>query len=106
MNLTDLQQLLDCHPSPDGKSWLHGSKVAEWIGENHSDLSAQLGCDLRRIQEWRKGTPARLDSVDRVLTRLGGHIHELPPDIWIETPRRRPRSSKKRTVEPAGVLAA
>ena len=63
-----------------GRSWR-----AEFRA-NHRDLIAQLGADLRRVQLWENGDAARLGSADEILTRLSSHIHELPPDVWIDDP--------------------
>lgn len=101
MNCMGLADLLELHPSPIDKEHLDGPKLARWIRRNHSNLDAQLENDADRVREWEGGTPAGLVVADRVLVRLDSHIHQLPPDTWIDKPPRRPR--RKRT--PTGQLA-
>lgn len=89
--LYDADQALTMLYAGEGQ-WLDGPKLAGWIRQHFpGDLSHQLGGGLRRVQLWERGTPAELDTADKILTRLGGHIHMLPPDFWISPPKRKPR---------------
>lgn len=89
-------------PFAPGPQYIDGKKLVGWIKLHHGGLTARLGkssADLRNIQLWQEGQPAKLDRVDRILVRLGNHILELPPDFWIETPKRRPRRKPEATEE-------
>lgn len=88
------------YPTPPGREWLDGPKLANWIREHCLDLSAQLGNDMRRLQLWEKGEAASIKAADKILVRLGCHIHELPPDLWIANP------SSSRPRNKAGKFAA
>ena len=41
---------------------------------------------LRRMQRWRSGENASLDTVDRYMVYLGYHISDLPNEVWIPKP--------------------
>jgi hypothetical protein len=93
MNFTDLAEVFQLHPSPLDKDWLDGPRLAAWIKAHHTDLFAQLGNgkEMKNLEAWERGQPAQLRNADRVLCRLGSHIHELDPALWIDKPKRRPR---------------
>jgi hypothetical protein len=101
--------LLACRPYASGS--LHGPAVAAWVRVHHGDVREQLGENLtRNIERWEDGTPASLRVVDRVLTALGGHLTELPPDFWIDAPQRKPRrkgaAARRAAPEPPQEVAA
>lgn len=98
----ELGDLLSFTPSPElrpvGSTFLDGPRVAIWIHEHHRDLKAQLGKDLRHVERWAEGTSPKLPTVDRVLARLGSHVHQLPPDVWVSSPLQRPLSKLREEV--------
>lgn len=84
----------ELEPTPE-RVFLDGPQLAEWIRGHYDDLTAQLGKDLKRVQMWEKGSPAELGTADRILTQLGGHLIELPPEVWIDKPPRKARTKRR-----------
>jgi hypothetical protein len=66
--------------------WADGVKVVAWL-EAHEILPEAFGVEMDTIssavRRWRNGRPARIDSVDNILTRLGVHVSELPDEVWL-----------------------
>jgi hypothetical protein len=80
-------------PTPENLDWLRGPELARWIHARYTDVEAQLGrSKSRMLRRWEKGGAAEVWSVDQVLVRLGGHLHELPEGVWRERPVPRRRS--------------
>jgi hypothetical protein len=94
MVIDDLSDLLNLHPSPDDRRFLNGPMLATWLKAHHADLKAQLGANYKRVERWAAGDAARWDAADAILTALDCHVHQLPPEMWIEGPAKsRERSS-------------
>jgi len=102
--------------------YLDGPRTAGWLDgwiRKRYDLSPWEGLRLhsgdeviRAMHEWR--TTKRKPTVwalDRHLTRMGGHILEIPDDLWTHnTPQRRATEEFKaavvaETAEPGAVVA-
>jgi hypothetical protein len=87
-------------PPPERMRWLHGPGLAAVLREQHSDLEVQLGKNLMRtVKSWKAGVPASEAVADKVLVRLGGTLVDLPGDLWIDRPKRRPRRKLEATEE-------
>jgi hypothetical protein len=69
-------------------TYVRGEVLVEWLDANghltprgafddrfHSN-------DARHVRKWRVGGAATVWTVDRVLCRLGRHLHELPDEAW------------------------
>lgn len=71
--------------------WLSGRKVWEWLDQRVDMRDVQMYHPLAMdtIRKWRNGSTAEIYTVDRVLTKLGLHISELPDDIGCDAPQAR-----------------
>lgn len=99
-------------------NWLHGDKFSAWL-RDHGLTSPALQVDFnaaRLICKWEsQGGLASVYTADRILTRLGFHLSELPDDIWADrspTDSRVPAETREQAVarlaagERAGAIAA
>jgi hypothetical protein len=58
-----------------------GVPLAEWLEQNcRMDNCTQTV--QRRMSDWRKGGSALFWTVDELLTKMGRHVSELPPEVW------------------------
>lgn len=64
-----------------GREFLDGPGLVEFL--EHEGFSENQNRAFRR---WKCGGAATVYAADRVLTKLGLHIHLLPDDLWIDTP--------------------
>lgn len=70
---------------------LDGPRFVAWLeaeGEHLGDI--RLGYHARAVRHWRSGEPAQVYEADKVLTKVGLHLHLIPDDLWIES-KRKPR---------------
>jgi hypothetical protein len=73
--------------APTDRNWLDGRLLLEWLEGRRCDLSkAVIGNHDRAVRHWREGGSCSVFQVDRVLTKLGIHLHELPDHLWLEEP--------------------
>jgi hypothetical protein len=69
------------------RNWIDGSRLVDWLQERGAQLTRPaLGGHERAIRHWREGKACSVYQADRVLTRLGFHLHELPDDFWLDGP--------------------
>lgn len=67
--------------------WLDGPRLVCWLeGKGLFSMQLQVGGLARRVSDWKKGTTANVFTADRVLTRLGLHISEIPDELWVDSP--------------------
>lgn len=68
---------------------LDGPRLVAWIeAEGAHPVDLRLGYHARAVRHWRAGERAQVYEVDKVLTKLGLHLHLIPDDLWIEAPRK------------------
>jgi hypothetical protein len=87
---------------PKERNWLDGNRLVEWLEANGHSLTkpivGPLECSIRR---WRGGAKCSVYQADRLLTKLGVHLHEVPDDLWVDlapTHERYPRQVKQEAV--------
>lgn len=71
--------------------WIDGPQFVGWLEQTVRGLvpTAELGEDLaRRLRQWAEpGRVADVYLADRILTRLGHHLSEVPPEFFRESYR-------------------
>jgi hypothetical protein len=82
----------DNEPLEDGPKlpvYLHGPQLVAYL--ERSGLMACFGAenDMRRVQDWRRGQDARIDTVDRVLTAAARNLSELPDELYVRRSKRK-----------------
>jgi hypothetical protein len=76
-----------------------GPAVSAWLKTNYPAVM-QSEASARRLNDWDKGVRASLPVLDRILTRLGLRLGDVPDDMWVvgsaftEDPGREPRAKK------------
>jgi hypothetical protein len=68
--------------SPEEATCLEGAQLAALIDRQGIDRRALSPSDLRAIQRWRRGDQVRYYTADRILTRLGLSLHDIPDACW------------------------
>ena len=74
-----------------GSNYLRGPELVDWLADTlgpagMADLNRH-GTSQRRIRSWRHGGAAALEAADRIVTRAGHHLAEVPPEVWVERRR-------------------
>lgn len=64
-----------------------GEKLAEWLEKTYPGL-CQHAATSRRMSDWRRGARADFFAVDRLITRHGGHVSDVPEEFWLDGPAR------------------
>lgn len=84
--------------SPETAEWLDGPRVVDWLRANGLRSAKALGGKLeRRLQDWRHGTAASVYVLDEILVQLHLNLHDVPDDLWIETPYQHGREPVSQT---------
>jgi len=78
--------------------YLDGPKLAEYIIRIYPTYYEQLNdSQVRRINAWSNSVAASIWTADEIITRLGGHLSELPEDFTLPPQEpQKPISAKKK----------
>lgn len=63
---------------------LNGPRVAEWIKKEFPRYK-QYETVRRRVDEWERGLPVSIDTLDFQLTKLGFPLSLVPDEVFTET---------------------
>jgi hypothetical protein len=75
-------------PLQEVSDWLDGPAFVQWLEDHGMRTMVELTeNEQRRVNEWRRGGRANVYTADKVLTRLGRHLWELPDTLWADLQR-------------------
>jgi hypothetical protein len=60
-----------------------GPKLAAWIRKTFPKLIYDDNAQ-RRVRDWEDGSIASFEGADAIITRLGGHLFEVPDECWLD----------------------
>lgn len=69
---------------PETAEWLDGPMLVEWLEKMGFVLTQNaIGWHHKPVRKWRNGSRAQVYAVDRLLSKLGVHLSELPHECWV-----------------------
>lgn len=74
-------------------TWLLGRPLCRWLEEDEGCVlnEVTLASHIKDVRSWKTGAKVHVFDADKVLTKLGLHLHLVPDDVWAE---RGPRTTK------------